>query len=239
MRKIYLLPNLVTTGNIFCGFMSLTAAARGDFKHAAWMIMLAGVFDMMDGRIARLARATSAFGVQYDSLSDMISFGLAPAFLMYHWKLQPFDRLGWMVCFLYVVAGAFRLARFNVNSEVLPKGYFQGLPIPMAAGLVTSFSIFAQAQELSVFLGEIVLSLTLILAVFMVSTIPFPSFKDFNWRSRASFGYLIGGVVALVLIALRPELALFGVGALYIVLSLVWNILRSVRRTEEQEQKGT
>lgn len=241
MRKIYLLPNLVTTGNLFCGFYSLLASFRGDFQSAAWMIMLAGVFDMLDGRIARLARATSAFGIQYDSLSDLISFGVAPAVLIYQWQLSTFDRAGLIAAFLFLVGGAFRLARFNVNSEVLPKGYFQGLPIPMAAGMIATFAIFSDSYlgALRVSLPTLVFGLGVLMACLMVSTIPFPSFKELNWRSRASFGFLLIGVMVLVFVAIRPELTLFLTGSTYVVTSLLWNLVRLVRgKSVESKSAG-
>src|SRR3954467_9324650 len=121
MRKIYLIPNFVTTANMFCGFYSMIASIHGDFLGAAWAIMAAGIFDMLDGRIARLAKATSQFGVEYDSLSDLVSFGIAPGILVYQWALRPYDRLGILAAFLYMTCGALRLARFNVNSASLPK----------------------------------------------------------------------------------------------------------------------
>src|SRR4051812_21444380 len=127
MRKIYLVPNLVTTANMFCGFYSVIASIHQDFVTASWAIMAAGVFDMLDGRIARLAKATSQFGVEYDSLSDLISFGIAPAVLLYQWALEPYDRFGMPAAFLFLLCGALRLARFNVNSAAQPKNYFQGL----------------------------------------------------------------------------------------------------------------
>src|SRR4051794_29092980 len=146
MKKIYLVPNFVTTANLFCGFYSIIATLNHEYLTAAWAIIAASIFDMLDGRIARLAKATSQFGVEYDSLSDLISFGVAPAILLYQWALQPFDRLGWLAAFLYVVCGALRLARFNVMTGVISKKYFQGLPIPMAAGMVATFIIFNQTR---------------------------------------------------------------------------------------------
>ena len=129
MRKVYLVPNFVTTANMLCGFYSIIASIHLEFSAAAWAIVAAGIFDMLAGRIARLAKATSQFGVEYDSLSDLISFGIAPAILLYQWALEPYDRLGWLAAFLFLACGALRLARFNVNSSSLPKNYFQGLPI--------------------------------------------------------------------------------------------------------------
>ena len=230
MRKVYLLPNFVTTANMFCGFYSIISAIHSDFIAASWAIVAAGVFDMLDGRIARLAKATSEFGVQYDSLSDLISFGIAPAILLYQWALEPYDRLGWLAAFLFVACGALRLARFNVNSGSLPKNYFQGLPIPIAAGMVATFIIFNQTLEWASVKSTFVLVLTFGLSSLMVSTVQFPSYKEFNWRSRATFGYLLVGVLAMILIAVKPEVTLFLLLSTYIGISLCWNLVRFVFR---------
>ena len=224
MRKIYIVPNFVTTANMFCGFYSVVSSIRGDYSTAAWSILAAAVFDMLDGRIARLAKATSQFGVEYDSLSDLISFGMAPGVMLYRWQLEPFGRLGWLVAFLFLVCGALRLARFNVNSSALPKGFFQGLPIPIAAGMVASFMIFSNNFDFGDFGKWLVLGLALLLGSLMVSTIRFPSFKEFHWRSRASFGYLMVGVLAMILVAASPEISLFLILSAYVGLSLVWNL---------------
>lgn len=229
MRKIYLVPNFVTTANMFCGFYSIIASIHHDFIVAAWAILAAAVFDMLDGRIARLAKATSQFGVEYDSLSDLMSFGAAPGILLYEWALEPFGRLGWLAAFLYVACGALRLARFNVNSAALPKGFFQGLPIPMAAGTVATYIIFHQTVGWESATNVVALVLTFGMASLMVSTIQFPSFKELNWRSRASFGYLLVGMLAMILIAVKPEYTLFLILSLYIVVSLLWNLNRVAR----------
>jgi CDP-diacylglycerol--serine O-phosphatidyltransferase len=230
VKKIYVVPNIVTTGNMFCGFYSVVASLHGDILPAAWAILAASVFDMLDGRIARLAKATSQFGVEYDSLSDLISFGMAPAVLMYQWALKPFDRLGWLAAFLYLVCGALRLARFNVTTANLSGKYFQGLPIPMAAGMVATFIIFNLTlgwpeAGAAVSRDIVVLGLTFGLASLMVSTVRFPSFKELNWRSRASFGFLMVGVLSLILIAVKPEVTLFLVLSTYVGASLVWNVV--------------
>jgi CDP-diacylglycerol--serine O-phosphatidyltransferase len=228
IKKIYIVPNFITTVNMFCGFYSIIASIQGDFVIASWAIMAATVFDMLDGRIARLAKATSQFGVEYDSLSDLISFGVAPAVLLHQWALQPFGRLGWLAAFLFLVCGALRLARFNVNTESLPKGYFQGLPIPIAAGVIATLIIFLQNFDFDAFPHWIVLLLTFALSSLMVSTIPFPSFKELNWRSRATFGYLMVGVLTMILIAAKPEWALFLLVSVYLILSLLWNLVRAL-----------
>jgi len=226
MRKIYLLPNFVTTANLFSGFYSIISAINHDYVTAAWAILAAGVFDMLDGRVARLAKATSLFGVEYDSLSDLVSFGLAPAILLYQWALEPFHRLGWLAAFLFMVCGALRLARFNVNASVLPKNYFQGLPIPIAAGVIATYILFSATLEITVAQNVVALILTFGLASLMVSSIQFPSFKEVNWRSRASFSYLMVGVLSMILIAVKPEVTLFLMMSFYVTASLIWNLVR-------------
>ncbi len=227
-KQIYLLPNLVTTGNLFCGFYSIIASVHYEFIVASWAIIAATVFDLLDGRIARLAKATSKFGGEYDSLSDLVSFGLAPALLIYLWAIESFGRLGWLASFLFVACGAFRLARFNVQSEGEPKGFFLGLPIPMAAGAISTFCIYRFHTGFPdvPYFRAITLVLAIGLGILMVSTILFPSFKEIHWRSKASFGYLFLAVVAIVLIAIRPEIFIFILLSAYLGLSLLWNILR-------------
>lgn len=232
MRKIYIVPNIITTANMFCGFFSVISSMDSRFISASWAILVAAVFDMLDGRIARLAKATSQFGVEYDSLSDLLSFGIAPAVLIYQWSLTPFEKLGWIAAFLFVLCGALRLARFNVNVDTVSKAFFQGLPIPIAAGVIATFIIFS--HNLNILNRKCVsLLMALGLAGLMVSTIQFPSFKELNWRSRASFGYLLMGVLSLILIAISPEITLFLILAIYIVLSLVWNVLHFMRRPKD------
>lgn len=241
MRKIYIVPNFVTTLNMFFGFYSIVASTQSDFVMASWAIMIAAVFDMLDGRIARLAKATSQFGVEYDSLSDVISFGMAPGILLYLWALEPYGRLGWLAAFLFTACGALRLARFNVMTGVVSKAYFQGLPIPLAAGAIATFIIFSNAvgwvEDAKIKLADsiaisgnewlrpVILGLTLGIASLMVSTIKFPSFKELNWKSRTTFGYLVVGVLAMILIAVKPEVTLFLLLGTYIALSLAWNLV--------------
>lgn len=233
MRKVYILPNLVTTANMFSGFYSIIASIQGDFLLAAWAIIAASVFDLLDGRIARMARATSSFGVQYDSLSDLISFGAAPGILLFLWTLQPYGRLGWLAAFLLLACGAFRLARFNVSSSVFPNAYFQGLPIPISAGVVATFVIFNFGTGTFPFEACQIISLVFAfgLSALMVSAVPFPSFKELNWRSKGSFGYLLVGVFAMILIATRPEITLFLLVMGYVLGSLGWNSVNLVRGT--------
>ena len=135
---IYVLPNLLTTGNMFFGFVAIVLSIQQDFTHAAYAIVGAAIFDLLDGRVARLTHSTSQFGAEYDSLCDLVSFGVAPGILLFLWALQPFGRIGWLASFLFACCGALRLARFNVQATIIEKNYFQGLPIPMAAGIVAA-----------------------------------------------------------------------------------------------------
>lgn len=167
--NIYILPNLFTTGNIFFGFFSMIKTLEGNYLVAAYAIVGAAVFDLLDGRVARLTHATSKFGMEYDSLSDLVSFGVAPAILLYLWALKPFDRIGWLACFVFMACGALRLARFNVQVASIEKKYFQGLPIPMAAGIVATSVMAAQAAEINPQKNVFILAMTALLGFVMVS----------------------------------------------------------------------
>lgn len=227
---IYLLPNLVTTANIFFGFFAVVQSIKGDFTSSAYAIVAAAVFDLLDGRLARLTRSTSKFGAEYDSLCDLISFGMAPAVMLYLWALQPFGRLGWLACFLYVTCGALRLARFNVQANVVEKAYFQGLPIPMAAGIVASsvlaFSDLGWEARGNYFL----LGMTFLLAFVMVSTFRYRSFKDLDFKQRLPFPYLVAGVTVITVVAYRPEVNLFLLFLTYATLGAVFGFLRLGQR---------
>lgn len=225
-KKVYLLPNLFTTANMFCGFLAVVMAIQGRFEFAAWIIIVGTIFDSMDGRVARMTRATSDFGVQYDSLSDLTSFGLAPAFLAYLWALQPFGRLGWLLAFLYTVCAALRLARFNVMVGSVPKGYFQGLPSPAAAVVVASGVLFFYEMKVDLPRHVFVLPITLTAATLMISSVRFPSFKEFRMNRENSFGVLALIVLVMTLIAVRPEVTIFLMTGAYVVLSLVVDAIR-------------
>lgn len=223
---IYVLPNLVTTGNLFCGFYAVIAAMKGDFLVAAYAIVAASFFDLMDGRLARLTRSTSKFGAEYDSLSDLISFGMAPGILLYQWALHPFGRLGWLASFLFVACGALRLARFNVQANVVEKNYFQGLPIPMAAGIVASSVLAFTDLSFEPVGNRGILVMTFLLAFVMVSTFRYRSFKDLDLKERVPFRYLIFGVGVFTLVWLRPEVHLFLLFLGYATLGAVFGIFR-------------
>ncbi len=200
--------------------------------HAAWFIVIGAVCDSLDGRIARMARATSPFGVQYDSLSDLTSFGIAPAVLIYAYAFQDLSRFGVSASAFYAICGALRLARFNVSAEEkdlskikkIRKGYFQGLPSPASAGLVVCTVLmqleYAWIPENA--LKYFMAILGLLLALLMVSSIPFPSFKEVNWRAKGKAWILLIPVVIILSVIQAPELTLFLIGYSYLTLSLLW-----------------
>jgi CDP-diacylglycerol--serine O-phosphatidyltransferase len=232
---IYVLPNLLTTMNMFFGFYGIVHAIKGNFAHAAYAIVAAAVFDLLDGRVARLTHSTSKFGAEYDSLCDLVSFGIAPAILLFLWSLQPFGRVGWLASFFFVACGALRLARFNVQQNIIEKSYFQGLPIPMAAGIVASSVMALQDLEILAYRNHWILAMTFLLGFVMVSTFRYRSFKDIELKRRLPFAYLVLGVFILALIAIRPEVMLFVLFLTYAILGAVFGVLRlgrPLRKTE-------
>ena len=235
---IYVLPNLITTLNMFFGFFALIYAIRGEYVWSAYAIVGAAVFDLLDGRVARMTHSTSKFGAEYDSLCDLVSFGVAPGVLLYLWALQPFGRLGWLVSFLFTACGALRLARFNVQANIVEKAYFQGLPIPMAAGIVASSVLAWNDLGWDPQQSVLLLSMTIILAFVMVSTFRYRSFKDLDLRERLPFWYLVLGVGAFIVIAIRPEVMLFVLFMTYALFGAVFGVLgwgRKPRRRAAME----
>jgi len=223
---IYVLPNLMTTGNLFFGFFAIIQALKSNFLYGAYAIVAAAVFDLLDGRLARLTRSTSKFGAEYDSLCDLVSFGVAPAIMLYQWALMPFGRLGWIACFLFATCGALRLARFNVQAGIVEKNYFQGLPIPMAAGIVASSILAVQDLEMEASGNVGLLVMTILLALVMVSNFRYRSFKDLDLKERLPFRYLLLGVGVITVVALRPEVMLFVLFFGYAVLGAVFGVFK-------------
>jgi CDP-diacylglycerol--serine O-phosphatidyltransferase len=215
---VYLLPQLFTTANLFFGFFTIVKAQAGEFDLAAWGIMLAALCDALDGRVARLAKATSRFGLEYDSLADVVSFGLAPALLAFHaGHIENFRRTGIAIAFLYAACAALRLARFNV----LPSRYagrFEGLPSPAAAGMVAStqfFISFLRDSEVAVHVPDALVAAGVAgLGLLMVSAIPYRSFKEFDLRH--SYRALVAIVVALIVLLQEPQITLFTIGLGYV-----------------------
>ncbi len=214
-RGLFILPTLFTVGNLFCGYLSVWCSIRGTFETAAILIIVAAVLDLLDGRIARLTNSTSRFGEEYDSLADLVSFGVAPAVLAYSWGLADFHRLGWMASFLFVVCGSMRLARFNIQTRVADKKYFIGLPIPAAAGTISALVLATPERLVSQFWMTGLLVLTVILSYLMISTLRYRSFKDFDLRRRRRAWIL--PVIALVfaVIAYRPAATLLAIALVF------------------------
>lgn len=217
MRGIYILPNIFTSLSIFCGFFSVISAVDGKFATAAVAIIIACVFDTLDGKIARATHTTSKFGVEYDSLADIVSFGLAPGLMVYLWALKPFGRIGWLAAFLFMVCGALRLARFNTQVGTISSDHFSGLPIPAGAGMVATTVLFFNKLGLS---GDakpvVVLVMIYVLSFLMVSTIKYYSFKKPELFNRTKFDALVLAVLVLVFIAAQPSIALFLLGVTYV-----------------------
>lgn len=207
-RGIYLLPNLLTTASLFSGFYAVIAAMNQQFEAAAVAIFVAMVWDGLDGRVARLMNAQSPFGAQYDSLSDMVSFGIAPALVAYQWTLSSLGKLGWLAAFIYAAGTALRLARFNLQIDS-DKRYFQGLCCPAAAATLAGMIWSGQSYQIdpaycSVFAAVV----TVLLGLFMVSNFRYRSFKDLEWRHHVSFLMVLSVVMLFVIVSLSPPLVL-------------------------------
>src|SRR5512140_2864375 len=210
-RSIYLLPNLFTTAALFAGFYAIVQSMNGRFEHAAVAIFIAMVLDGLDGRVARLTHTQSEFGAEYDSLSDMVSFGVAPALVMYEWAFKGLGKWGWFAAFIYCAATALRLARFNTNIDIVDKRYFQGLPSPAAAALVAGFIWVVDDFKIEAVstMRWIACIITLFAGLTMVSNVPFYSFKDINFRRSVPFWALLLVVFAVILISTHPPTVLF------------------------------
>ena len=238
-RGIYLLPNLFTTGGLFAGFYAIIAATQGQFENACVAVFIAGVLDGLDGRVARLTNTQSEFGVQYDSLADLISFGLAPALVMYHWALLSMKldgvtagKAGWIVAFLYAACAALRLARFNAQVGQVDKRWFIGLASPAAAGLVASFVWFCHDLGYS---GEqlryAAMAVTVLAALLMVSRLRYSSFKGAGPRNdRVPFLAIVAVLATLVGIAIYPPGVLLVITAAYALSGPAYWLYRRARR---------
>lgn len=218
-RGIYLLPNLFTTGALFAGFYAIVAASSLRFEAAAVAIFIAIILDGMDGRIARMTNTESDFGAQYDSLADMVSFGLSPALVMYEWSLASMGKAGWLAAFIYAASAALRLARFNTQVGRVDKRYFQGLPSPAAAGLIAGLVWLGERYAFDVFFVTqgFTLFLTVAAGVLMVSNVRYNSFKELDLRGKVPFMTVLIIVLVFVFISIEPPLVLFGILFLYAV----------------------
>ncbi len=232
-RSVYLLPNLLTSASLFSGFYAMIAAIRGGYQAAAVAILISGVLDGLDGRVARLTRTTSKFGLEYDSLSDLVAFGVAPGILAFMWGLQDYGRLGWLAAFLYVATTALRLARFNVlsHSSSSTKAYFLGLPCPSAAAAVATsvllcqhFGIYGPVRHVSV------LIMVYCLSFLMVSSIHYHSFKEVPWLQQHPFSGMVALILAIMVVAMEPKVMLFVLTVTYVISGPILMPLRALRR---------
>ncbi|MBN2538685.1 MAG: CDP-diacylglycerol--serine O-phosphatidyltransferase [Deltaproteobacteria bacterium] len=235
MKKgIYILPNLFTTASLFFGFYSIIASIGGDFSRAAVAIIISCILDGLDGKIARVTNTASKFGAEYDSLSDLVAFGMAPAILAYSWALVSFGRYGWLAAFLFVVCGALRLARFNVQIGIMDSKVFNGLAIPAAATVIATSVLFfyylggeGQFNHVSVLAGTVALSLL------MVSNIKYYSFKDMNFFSRKPFMTFVLIIFMLTVIVLEPQIMLFVLALGYGLSGPVWTLCKIAKKQKQ------
>jgi CDP-diacylglycerol--serine O-phosphatidyltransferase len=219
-RGIYLLPNLFTTGVLFCGFFAIVQAMQGRFDIGCIAIFIAMVLDGMDGRVARWTNTQSEFGAQYDSIADMVAFGAAPALIAYTWVLKDFGTAGWIGAFIYCAGTGIRLARFNANIAVVDPRYFQGLPSPSGAAVMAGFiwvmvDFFQIAPREHHWLAPLTWIVAVYAGVTMVSNVPFWSFKEVNWKKRVPLWVILALVIGISIVASSPSLVLFGVFMAY------------------------
>jgi CDP-diacylglycerol--serine O-phosphatidyltransferase len=237
-RGVYILPNLFTTGNLFCGFWAIISVFQERFFYAAIAILLAAVFDVLDGKVARLSGATSKFGIQYDSLADLVSFGIAPALLAFSWALRPYGRFGWLAAFLFVACGALRLARFNVQTSSGEVKYFKGLPIPAAASMIAlTIMLYLRLIETGWVKDIVILVMIYILAFLMVSNIRYFSFKELGLAKRKPFSTFMFVVLSMIVIVMEPRIVLFGFVLAYVFsgpvgMIIAWQKKKALKRIE-------
>ena len=247
-RGIYLLPSVLTTFGMFAGFYSIIASINGDFTAAAISIMVAMLWDTLDGRVARLTNTQSAFGAEYDSLADLVSFGLAPALLVYLWGFSGLGRFGWFAAFIYLACAALRLARFNTQVGSADKRYFQGLPSPAAAGVIATMIwlkiwayAFFDSDVISIgyigyYLGAVI---TIICGLLMVSNVRYYSFKELDSK-KASFRFLLAIVLSLIVLLYKPNIVLFTGFFLYLLSGPFITIIGiNKKRIEKKKSKAT
>lgn len=240
-RGIYLLPNLFTTAGLFAGFYAIVAAMGGRFEAAAIAIFIAMITDSMDGRIARMTNTQSDFGVEYDSLSDMVAFGLAPALVVYVWSLSSLGKLGWLAAFIYTAGAALRLARFNSQVQSVDKRYFQGLASPPAAAIVAATVWVGNDYGMDPQqLAWPILVMTVLSGVLMVSNIRYHSFKEVDFKGKIPFVTLLLIVLIFVFISINPPLVLFAMALLYAlsgpVLTLFFLRKRRAKKLEDNKK---
>lgn len=239
MKKgIFILPSLLTLTSIFFSFYSIVSSIKGDFVIAAALILVAGFFDGIDGKVARLTKTTTRFGVELDSLADVISFGVAPALLMYMWALSPYGRIGWVTAFVFVSCGALRLARFNVQTGAIDPKRFVGLPIPAAAMMIATTVLFFHKADLDPAEHAIPLMIvTYLLSFFMVSVVRFHAFKDLTLVKQKPFSSTVAFVLLLALVAAAPFVVPFLLCAGYVVSGPFLLLTGYIRRKRRQREE--
>ncbi len=241
-RMIHPLPCLFTTASLLSGFYAIISAINGNFLHAAVAIIVAGIFDGLDGRVARMTKTTSTFGMEYDSLCDLVSFGVAPGLLAYLWALEPYGRYGWLAAFLYVATTALRLARFNsLALDKSPKD-FVGLPCPAAAGMIATTVLFSRYLGATETVKHVsLLILVYLLSYLMVSNIRYMSFKHPAAKRKKTFQVTVFMVLLLILIAAEPHVTLFVLGLIYVLSGPFSAAYRTMHKVEEgsEEQENT
>jgi len=239
-RGIYLLPNLFTTATLFAGFYAIVAATAGRFEAAAVAVFAAMVMDGLDGRVARLTQTQTDFGAEYDSLSDMVAFGLAPSLVMYHWALSGLGKIGWLAAFVYAAGTALRLARFNTQIGVADKRYFQGLPSPSAAAIMAGSIWLGEEYGLA---GEnlawVGCALTVVVGLLMVSNFRYHSFKQIDFQGKIPFIAAVVVMLAFFVIFLQPPLVLFLLFLTYALSGPVWTLICLRRRRAEARGRST
>ena len=234
-RGIYLLPNLFTTGCLFAGFYAIVASMTDRFEAAAVAIFIAMIMDGLDGRVARMTNTQSAFGAEYDSLADMVSFGLAPSLVMFQWALSDLGKLGWLAAFVYTAGTALRLARFNTQVGIADKRYFQGLPSPSAAAVVAGMVWLGQDYQWDGRgIAILALLLTVAMGVLMVSNVRYNSFKELDFKGKVPFVAILVVVLVFVLVSIDPPQVLFTVFFLYAVSGPVGTLISLRKRRAER-----
>lgn len=237
-RGIYLLPNLLTTAGLFSGFYAVVSSMNGHYISAAIAIFIAMIFDGLDGRVARMTNTQSEFGAEYDSMADMVSFGIAPGLVAYNWALSSFGKFGWLAAFVYVACAALRLARFNTQVGVADKRYFQGLASPAAAGVIASLIwVGSEYQIDGQEYGFIVGLLTIATGLLMVSNFRYNSFKDVDWKGKVNFIVVLFIVLGFVVVASSPENILLFIFLLY-ACSGPFTTIRSVKKLKLEHVIG-
>ena len=239
MRKgIYILPNLLTTGNLLCGFWAIISVFQEQYYYAAVAILLASVFDAFDGKVAKLSGATSKFGMQYDSLADLVSFGIAPALLAFSWALRPYGKFGWLAAFTFVACGAIRLARYNVMASAGETKYFKGCPIPVAAAMIAlTILLYLRLVETGWIKDVVILVMIYVLAFLMVSNIRYYSFKELGLAKRKPLSSFVFVVLSLIVIVMEPVVVLSAFVLFYVFsgpvsMLLAWRKKRILRKME-------